>query len=72
MFNYIKTGDCFISDTTIGYPPYLSLVFEVLCIVRYKHCEMNAGIEYSYARVFIEVLNHLILPTDQSKSQKKR
>ena len=20
MFNYIKTGECFISDTTIGYP----------------------------------------------------
>ena len=36
--------------------PYLSLVFEVLCTVRYLHCEIKADIKYSYARVFIEVL----------------
>ena len=51
--------------------PYLSLVFEVLCTVRYEHCEIIADIKYSLARVLLKCKNHLILPTDQSKSPKK-
>ena len=35
--------------------PYLSLVFEVLCTVRYLHYEIKADIKYSYVQVFIEM-----------------
>ena len=35
--------------------PCLSLVFEILCTVRYYHCEIKVDIKYSFAQVFIEV-----------------
>ena len=54
MFNYILTGECFISDTTIGYPTcHLCSKFYVQFVI--KHCEIKADNKYSYARVFIEV-----------------
>ena len=71
MFNYISTGECFISDTTIGYPScHLCSKFYVQFIVSTVKSRQISNI-HSHG-FLLKCNNHLILPTDQSKSPKKR
>ena len=43
MFNYIKTGECFISDTTIGYPTchLCSKLYVQFCISTVKSRQIS-------------------------------
>ena len=66
MFQDIKTGECFISDTTIGYPTCHFYVQFVISTVKSRQ------ISNIHTHGFLlKCKNHLILPTDQSKSPKK-
>ena len=52
--------------------PYLSLVFKVLCTVRYKHCEIKADISNIHTHEFLlKCKNHLILPIGPIKIAEK-
>ena len=70
MFNYIQTGERFISDTTKGYPSchWCSKFYVQFVIKTVK----SRKISYIHTHGLLLCKNHLILPTDQSKSQKKR
>ena len=71
MFNYIKTGDCFILDTTIGYPTcnlcskfYVQFVISAVKSRRISNLHTHGFL--------LKCKNHLILPMNLSKSPKKR
>ena len=71
MFNYIQTGECFISDTTIGFPTYhLCSKFHVQFVISTVKSRQISNIHT--LGVLLKCKNHLILPTDLSKLLKKR
>ena len=64
MFNYIQTGECFISDTTIGYPTcHLCSKSYVQFVISTVKSRQISNIHTP--RFLLNCKNHLILPTDQ-------
>ena len=71
MFNYILTGECFTSNTTIGYPTcHLCSKFYVQFVISTVKSRQITNIHMQ--GFLLKYKNHLILPTDQSKSPKNR
>ena len=69
MFNYILTGECFISDKTIGYPTcHLCSNFFVQFVISTVKSRQISNIHTH--RFLLNCKIHLILPMDQSKSPK--
>ena len=70
MFDYIQTGECFISDTTIGYPTcHLCSKFHVQFVISTVKSRQTSNIHTH--GFLLKCKKHFILPTDQSKSPKK-
>ena len=69
MFNYINSGECFISDTIIGYPTcHLCSKFYVKFVISTVKSRQISNIHTH--GFLLKCRNHLILPKSPKKNDK--